>query len=110
LDYALSLGVPREDVVLDYAGRRTYDSCYRAKHIFMVDDAILVTQEYHLDRALFTADSLGLDVVGVAADRRQYSLVQSYWWRDVLATARAWWDLKIAKPLPVMGDPLPIFD
>lgn len=110
LDYALSLGVPREDIVLDYAGRRTYDSCYRAKHIFMVDDAILVTQEYHLDRALFTADSLGLDVVGVAADRRQYSLVQSYWWRDVLATARAWWDLKIAKPLPVMGDPLPIFD
>lgn len=109
LDYALALGVPREDIVLDYAGRRTYDSCYRARHIFMVADAILVTQAYHLDRALFTADSLGLDVVGVAADRRDYSLVSAYWWRDVLATARAWWDVRIAHPLPVLGEQLPIF-
>ena len=109
LDYALALGVPREDIVLDYAGRRTYDSCYRARHIFMVADAILVTQSYHLDRALFTADSLGLDVVGVAADRRDYSLVSAYWWREVLATARAWWDVRIARPLPVLGEQLPIF-
>lgn len=110
LEHAVALGVPRDDIVLDYAGRRTYDSCYRAKHIFMVDDAILVTQAYHLDRALFTADSLGLDVIGVAADRRDYTLVQAYWWRDVLATAKAWWDVRIARPLPVMGGPLPIFD
>jgi SanA protein len=109
LDYALALGVPREDIVLDYAGRRTYDSCYRTRHIFMVEDAILVTQAYHLDRALFTADSLGLDVVGVAADRRDYSLASAYWWRDVLATARAWWDVRIARPLPVLGEQLPIF-
>jgi len=110
LEYAVELGIPPEDVVLDYAGRRTYDSCYRAKHIFMVDDAILVTQEYHLDRALFTASSLGLDAIGVAADRHSYTLLQSYWWREVLATARAWWDVKVAHPLPVMGEPLPISD
>jgi len=109
LDHALAQGVPREDIVLDYAGRRTYDSCYRARHIFMVEDAILVTQAYHLDRALFTADSLGLDVVGIAADRRDYSLVSAYWWRDLLATARAWWDVRITRPLPVMGEQLPIF-
>jgi len=109
-DYALALGVPDADIVLDYAGRSTYDSCYRARHIFMVDDAILVTQAYHLDRALFTADSLGLDVIGVAADRRDYTLVRSYWWRDLFATAKAWWDLRIAHPMPVLGEPLPIFD
>ncbi len=48
LEYAISLGVPAEDIVLDYAGRRTYDSCYRAKEIFGVDDLIVVTQAFHL--------------------------------------------------------------
>ena len=52
--------MPDEDIVLDYAGRRTYDSCYRARHIFGVDAAVLVTQAYHLDRALFTANRLVL--------------------------------------------------
>lgn len=108
-EYALSLGVPDEDIVLDYAGNRTYDSCYRAKHIFCVEGAILVTQAYHLDRAMFTADSMGLDVVGVAADRREYVSVRNYWARDLLATAVAWWQVKISHPRPIMGDPLPIF-
>jgi len=48
--YAISLGVPGEDIVLDYAGRRTYDTCYRAREIFGLDEAILVTQTYHLPR------------------------------------------------------------
>ncbi|MCJ7551260.1 MAG: YdcF family protein, partial [Anaerolineae bacterium] len=54
LEYALSQGVPREDIVLDHAGRRTYDTCYRARDIFAVTDATLVTQRYHLPRALET--------------------------------------------------------
>lgn len=108
-EYALSLGVPDEDIVLDHAGRRTYDSCYRAKHIFGVEGAILVTQAYHLDRALFTADSMGLDVVGVAADRRDYLYIRDYWARDLLATAVAWWQVKVSHPKPIMGNPLPIF-
>ena len=108
-DYAVSLGVPERDVVLDYAGRRTYDSCYRARHIFGVTDAILVTQAYHLDRALFTANGLGIDAVGVGADRRNYIHVKAYWWRELLATALAWWQVKITQPEPIMGDPLPIF-
>jgi len=60
---ALSLGVPDQDIVLDYAGRRTYDSCYRAKEIFGVREAILVTQKFHLARALFLCNALGLDGV-----------------------------------------------
>ena len=58
-DYALARGVPREDLVLDYAGRRTYDSCYRAQAIFGVEQALLVTQAFHLPRALFTCNRLG---------------------------------------------------
>jgi SanA protein len=108
-DYALSLGVPDEDIVLDYAGRRTYDSIYRARHIFEVDAAILVTQAYHLDRALFTADGLGIDAVGVSADRRDYFLITRYWWREMVATALAAIEVYITHPVPVLGETLPIF-
>ncbi|MEA3407476.1 MAG: ElyC/SanA/YdcF family protein [Chloroflexota bacterium] len=108
-DYALAQGVPSEDIVLDYAGRRTYDSCYRARHIFCVSEAILVTQSYHLDRALFTARSLGIDAVGVAADRRDYVHIEGYWWRELLATTLAWWEVKIARPKPILGEKEPIF-
>lgn len=108
-EYALDRGVPDEDIVLDYAGRRTYDSCYRARHIFQVEEAILVTQAYHLDRALFTADGLGMRVSGVAADRREYRFITRYWWREVLATAMAWIEVRITRPEPILGEPLPIF-
>ncbi len=106
---ALALGVPDEDIVLDYAGRRTYDSCYRALHIFQVTDVILVTQSYHLDRALFTANGLGLRATGVPSDRREYVFIVRYWWRELLATPVAWWEVRVARPLPIMGEPLPIF-
>ena len=107
--YAVLLGVPNEDVVLDYAGRRTYDSCYRAKHIFEVDQAILVTQAYHLDRALLIANHLGIDAVGVGADQRAYRFIRRYWWRELVATTLAWWEVLVSKPVPVLGEKLPIF-
>ncbi|MDQ2730602.1 MAG: YdcF family protein [Armatimonadota bacterium] len=66
--YAVKKGVPPEDVVRDFAGFRTLDSCYRARHIFEVDKAILVTQAFHLPRALFTARHMGIDAVGFVAD------------------------------------------
>jgi SanA protein len=108
-EYAIAQGVPEADIVLDYAGRRTYDSCYRARYIFEVDSAILVTQAYHLSRALFTADRLGIRVVGVAADRRQYIHIRDYCLRELVATPVAWWEVLISHPIPVMGDKLPIF-
>ncbi len=104
--YLLDRGVPRSDLVLDYAGRRTYDSCYRAMHIFGIDQAILVTQNYHLDRALFTCNGLGMDAIGVAANRVPSS--RFYWLRELPAVLVAWWDIHVRHPLPVMGDPLPI--
>jgi len=108
LEYAVAFGVPAGEVVLDYAGRRTYDSCFRARHIFGVQEAILVTQAYHLDRALYTADRLGIDVMGVPADRRPYLYIQRYRWREVAATLAAWWDLNLLRPLPVLGEREPI--
>lgn len=108
-DHAVALGVPDDDIVLDYAGRRTYDSCYRARHIFRVTDAILVTQAYHLDRALLTAHHLGIDAVGVAADRRDYAHIRYYWWREMAATTVAFLEVLVIRPEPVMGEPLPIF-
>jgi len=107
--YALELGVPDRDIVLDYAGRRTYDSCYRANYIFGVTDAILVTQAYHLDRALFTANNLGIDAVGVGADRRDYYYIKRYWQRELLATTLAWWEVMVARPKPILGEKMPIF-
>jgi SanA protein len=107
---ALRLGVPDEDLVLDYAGRRTYDSCYRAHDIFGVKRAIVVTQAFHLDRALYLCEAFGIDSLGVAADRRSYMQSAQTWWsiREAAATLAAWIDVNLTRPTPVLGAPLPI--
>jgi SanA protein len=109
--YALSLGVPDEAMILDYAGRRTYDTCYRARVIFGVDSAILVTQGFHLPRAVFLCNMLGVEGVGVPADIQYYRKISRAFWtfREVLATLGAINDIFYKKPLPVLGDPEPIF-
>jgi SanA protein len=110
-DYAIDLGVPEEDIVLDYAGRRTYDTCYRAKAIFGVQEAILVTQSFHLPRALYLCNHLGLPAVGVPADLRVYRRASLLYWnlRELPATLSALWEIYVSRPLPVLGDPEPIF-
>jgi SanA protein len=110
-DYALRLGIPDEDIILDYAGRRTYDTCYRARHIFEIDSAILVTQAFHLPRALYTCNQMGVSVTGVAADMRQYRRsAQSFWnLRQTVATIVALWEVHVTRPEPILGQPEPIF-
>jgi vancomycin permeability regulator SanA len=101
--YAVSQGLPVRDITLDYAGFRTYDSCYRARAIFGVTHAILVTQRYHLPRAVYTCQQLGVNAVGVGMpDWGLYrrSLVAVYTLREALATVAALWDLHVAHPLP----------
>lgn len=110
---AVELGVPNEAIVLDYAGRRTYDSCYRARDIFGVRSAILVTQAFHLDRALLICNGLGVDAVGVAADYQRpwgYSRASLTYsrLREFPATLAAVFDL-IIRPTPILGEALPIF-
>ncbi len=109
--FALSLGVPDEAIVLDYAGRRTYDTCYRAKAIFGVESAILVTQDFHLPRALYLCNHLGVEAVGVEANNFYYRKISRLIWntRELFATFGAFTDVYIFKPLPVLGNPEPIF-
>ena len=109
--YALSLGVPEEDIVLDYAGRRTYDTCYRAKAIFGATEALLITQRFHLPRALFLCNALGLKADGVEANNHRYWRGYLFIWnlREQMATFGAFMDLYVSSPLPVLGEPEPIF-
>jgi SanA protein len=109
--HALSLGVPDEAIVLDYAGRRTYDTCFRARDIFGVESAILVTQDFHLPRALFTCNALGVKAAGVGANNFYYLKRSRLYWntRELFATVGAFWDVYFDRPLPILGEPEPIF-
>lgn len=109
--YAVSLGVPDQAIVLDYAGQRTYDTCFRAKAIFGVKRALLVTQKFHLPRALFLCNMLGITASGVEANNLNYRNMSLLIWnvREQLATAAAFLDLYVDKPSPILGLPEPIF-
>jgi len=108
--FALSVGVPDEAIVLDYAGRRTYDTCYRARVIFGIERAVLVTQNFHLPRALFLCNTLGMDTIGVAASNCYWNGSPFVWdLREQFATIAAFLDLYVSSPSPVLGKPEPLF-
>jgi SanA protein len=108
--FALSAGVPDKAIVLDYAGRRTYDTCYRAKVIFGVERALLVTQKFHLPRAMFLCNTLGLDTVGVEASNCYWNGSPFVWdIREQFATVAAFLNLYVSRPSPVLGNPEPLF-
>jgi len=104
---AVSQGVPSEMVNLDYAGFRTYDSCYRARAVFGVEQAILVTQRYHLPRALYLARSFGIEAVGWVAGRDYYPEQEYYDLREFAALAATWYEANITRPQPrYLGEPV----
>jgi SanA protein len=107
---AIRLGVSDQDIVLDYAGRRTYDSCFRAREIFEVEHVVIVTQRFHLNRALYLCEALGVSSVGMVADRRVYTSPYRQWWqvRELAALAKAWLDIHILHPQPILGERLPL--
>jgi vancomycin permeability regulator SanA len=107
-DYAISQGVKADDVVADYGGRDTYDTCYRAKHIFGLDSAILVTQNYHAPRAVYIARGLGLNAVayGIPDFEKYPTLRLPYSAREYVADLKAWWDVNLGhRRARVMGAP-----
>ena len=71
--YAIEQGVDSAEIFMDHAGFSTYESIYRAKEIFGAEKVVIVTQEYHLYRALYIADALGMEAYGVTSDQRTYS-------------------------------------
>ena len=106
--YALETGVPSADVFMDHAGFSTYESMSRAIRVFEADKIIIVTQEYHLYRAMYVAKALGIDAYGVAADYRTYSGQLSRDIREILARVKDF-GMAIFKPDPTyLGDSIPI--
>ncbi|MFW5799254.1 MAG: SanA/YdcF family protein, partial [Spirochaetota bacterium] len=109
LKYAVKKGVPAEDISPDYAGFRTYDSIYRARDVFKVKSAILVTQKYHLFRALYIADNFGIQSEGIVSNKRRYLKEDWYETREFLAIILSFIEVHITKPKPkFLGEPIPI--
>ncbi|MCY7376493.1 MAG: YdcF family protein [Pyrinomonadaceae bacterium] len=105
---AVKLGVPENDIVLDFAGRRTYDTCFRAKEIFAIQKAIVVTQEFHQPRTLYLCNNLGVDSIGITANRRKY-VSEDYWaFREFFSTASAWLEINFSPHAPIGGEKEPI--
>lgn len=107
-NYAIKEGVPSEDIFMDHAGFSTYESMYRAKEIFGAEKVIIVTQEYHLTRAIYIAESLGLEAYGVPAEDIRYNGQTGRDIREFLAIAKDFFAV-IVKPEPsVLGGTIDI--
>ena len=108
-DAAMAQDVPSEDIFMDHAGFATYDSFYRAGAIFGVKKVVIVTQAYHLPRALWIARALGLEAVGVSCDTRRYAGQLYRDVREILARDKDFFKC-ILKPLPrYLGEAIPIW-
>ena len=106
--YAIDAGIPSEDVFMDHAGFSTYETVYRAKEIFGAEKIVIVTQQYHLYRAMYIAKAMGMEVYGVAADYRQYSGQFARDVREVLARVKDF-GMTIFWPEPTyLGEAIPI--
>ena len=106
--YAMDNGVPSEDIFMDHAGFSTYESIYRAKEVFEADKIIIVTQEYHLYRALYIAEKLGIEAYGVNADFHTYWGQSSRELREILARCKDFANT-IIKPEPTyLGETIPV--
>ena len=107
--FLMKKGVPREDIFMDHAGVNTYDSMYRAKNIFRVSKAIVVTQRYHLFRAVYTGKNIGLDIIGVNSDLDTYSGMLYNNLREYIARDKAFLDSEILKRNPrFTGKQIPV--
>ncbi|MDV4152352.1 ElyC/SanA/YdcF family protein [Clostridium sp. AL.422] len=108
-DYIMNENIDEKIVFMDHAGFSTYDTMYRAKEIFKVDKAIIVTNEYHLPRALYIARKLGIEAYGVRSDLREYQLMDSYKKREILAQLKDFAYVNILKPEPkFLGEAIPV--
>ena len=107
-NYCINQGVPSEDIFMDHAGFSTYESLYRARDIFECRSIIIVSQKYHLYRAVYIAHALGLDAVGAQSDYRAYRGQVYREVREILARDKDFF-FAIFKPLPTfLGESIPV--
>jgi len=106
--YLLANGVTPEDIFLDHAGFDTYDSLYRARDIFLAESLIIVTQEFHLPRALYIANGLGIDACGISSDLHRYYGETKRNNREVLAKIKAWFDITFNSKPKYLGNQIPL--
>lgn len=106
--YAIEQGIASEDVFMDHAGFSTYESIYRAKEIFAAKKIIIVTQEYHLYRALYIAEELGLEAYGVSSDYRTYYNQTMRDAREVLARVKDFFYVWLQPEPTYLGEQIPI--
>ncbi|MEA4924488.1 MAG: ElyC/SanA/YdcF family protein [Syntrophomonadaceae bacterium] len=108
--YLKAQGAAGQDIFMDHAGFSTYESIYRARDIFQVKKVIIVTQHYHLLRAVYIARQLGLEAYGVASDLHDYGpIMTGYETRELVARNKDFW-MTVFKPQPTfLGEPIPVF-
>lgn len=95
---AIEAGVPEKDILVDEHGYRTYESCKRAVEVFGVKQGMIVTQRFHLPRALYLCSHLGMEAWGVSADLQTYERIVFFTLRDLASSLKAWWDINIMTP------------
>lgn len=105
-DYLLAHGIPDKDIFLDHAGFDTYSSMYRARDIFLVDQAIIITQSFHLSRSVFIARALGIKAYGFPSDQHVYSFKNNL--RELLADQKAVFDILSKRTPKYLGEEIPI--
>lgn len=103
-DYAVAHGVPPEDIFSDHAGFSTYESMYRARYVFGAKRIIVATQTYHLYRALYAANGLGIDALGVPSDYHDYSKQLQYDVREIPARTKDFFKTLVKAPSTFVGD------
>lgn len=107
-NYLIEAGIPSNDIFMDHAGLSTYDSIYRAKHIFKVKKMAIVTQKYHLYRSLYIANTLDINSIGVSANKRPYAYQTKRDIREIAARIKDFFKC-IIKPSPsYLGEVIPI--
>ena len=104
--YAVSKGVPSEDVFCDHAGFSTYETMYRARHVFGAERVVVATQTYHLYRALYDAQGVGMEAIGVPSDYADYSNQMWYDVREVFARTKDFFQVLFKTPPTFVGDPI----
>lgn len=107
-NYLLERGVPENLIFTDPAGIDTYDSMYRSDYIYKISNAIVVTQNFHLPRALFIAECLGLNYIGLPAKARNYETENSLIRREKLANLKAVWEILTNQKPKNMGEGIPV--